>query len=87
MVSTSIRDVVHPYGVKGMVGIADTPEDFVREVEARLAPAPREWLARVDAHLATMSWDLTWGRMKALMDRAAEARAPASGAMAEASAP
>jgi UDP-galactopyranose mutase len=87
VVSTSIRDVVHPYGVTGMVGIADTPEDFVREVEARLSPAPRGWLEQVDAHLATMSWDLTWGRMKALMDRAAEARAPMPTSMAEASAP
>jgi UDP-galactopyranose mutase len=86
VVSTSIRDVVHPYGVKGMVGIADTPEAFVREVEARLTPPPREWLAQVDAHLATTSWDLTWSRMKDLMDRAARGRAPMS-SMTEASAP
>ncbi|HLL53519.1 MAG TPA: glycosyltransferase family 1 protein, partial [Myxococcaceae bacterium] len=60
VVSTSIRDVVRPYGEKKLVRIADTPEDFVREVEASLTMDRAEWLPRVDAFLATTSWDDTW---------------------------
>jgi UDP-galactopyranose mutase len=77
VVSTSIRDVVRPYGEQGLVRIADTPEDFVRACEAALAEDRATWLPRVDAHLATMSWDNTWAGMKALLD-AATARREAS---------
>jgi UDP-galactopyranose mutase len=70
VVSTSIRDVVRPYGDLGLVHIADTPEDFVRACEAALNEDRATWLPRVDAHLASMSWDTTWGGMKALMDAA-----------------
>jgi UDP-galactopyranose mutase len=70
VVSTSIRDVVRPYGELGLVRIADTPEDFVRACEAALAEDRASWLPRVDAHLATMSWDITWSQMKALLDAA-----------------
>ncbi|WNG23841.1 glycosyltransferase family 1 protein [Cystobacter fuscus] len=74
VVSTSIRDVVRPYGEMGLVRIADTPEDFVRACEAALAEEHAAWLPRVDAHLATMSWDSTWSRMKALLDGATRQR-------------
>ena len=74
VVSTSIRDVVRPYGEQGLVQIADEPGDFVRACEAALAQERAEWLPRVDAHLATMSWDSTWARMKVLMDAAAARR-------------
>ncbi|HEX8435664.1 glycosyltransferase family 1 protein [Archangium sp.] len=70
VVSTSIRDVVRPYGELGLVHIADTPEDFVRACEAALAENRAAWLPRVDAHLSTMSWDMTWSQMKALLDAA-----------------
>ena len=70
VVSTSIRDVVRPYGDQGLVRIADTPEDFVRACEAALAEDRATWLPRVDSHLATMSWDNTWAGMKALLDAA-----------------
>jgi glycosyltransferase involved in cell wall biosynthesis len=70
VVSTSIRDVVRPYGDLGLVRIADTPEDFVRACEAALAEDRSTWLPRVDAHLASMSWDTTWAGMKALLDAA-----------------
>jgi UDP-galactopyranose mutase len=75
VVSTSIRDVVRPYGEQGLVRIADTPEDFVRACEAAMTEDRSAWLPRVDAHLATMSWDTTWGRMKALLDAATVRRA------------
>jgi UDP-galactopyranose mutase len=70
VVSTSIRDVVRPYGDLGLVHIADAPEDFVRACEAALTEDRSTWLPRVDAHLASMSWDSTWAGMKALLDAA-----------------
>ena len=74
VVSTSIRDVVRPYGEQGLVRIADTPADFVRACEAALTEDRATWLPRVDAHLATMSWDSTWAQMKDLLDTATEER-------------
>ncbi|WNG14348.1 glycosyltransferase family 1 protein [Cystobacter fuscus] len=74
VVSTSIRDVVRPYGEMGLVRIADTPEDFVRACEEALAENHATWLPRVDKHLTTMSWDSTWSRMKALLDAATRQR-------------
>jgi UDP-galactopyranose mutase len=71
VVSTSIRDVVRPYGEQKLVHIADTPEAFVRACEAALTEERTTWLPRVDAHLATMSWDTTWAHMKVLLDAAA----------------
>jgi UDP-galactopyranose mutase len=71
VVSTSIRDVVRPYGEKGLVEIADTPEDFVAAAERFLDGEPAEtWFASVDAFLARMSWDATFARMQALVDEA-----------------
>jgi UDP-galactopyranose mutase len=71
VVSTSIRDVVRPYGERGLVRIADDPDAFVRAIEACLAEdaAPRR--AAADAFLATRSWDDTWRRMRDLTERAA----------------
>ena len=73
VVSTSIRDVVRPYGENGLVRIADSVDDFVAAVEEALEDPDAEWLARVDAHLARMSWDETWVRMEALVDAAVSA--------------
>lgn len=68
VVSTSIRDVVRPYGQMGFVEIADTPEEFVSACERLLARGhSAEWLAEVDAFLAQTSWDKTWARMTHLM--------------------
>jgi UDP-galactopyranose mutase len=64
VVSTSIRDVVRPYGQKKLVHIADTAEDFVAAAEKAMTEAKDgEWIQRVDAFLADMSWDNTWKRM------------------------
>lgn len=71
VVSTAIRDVVRPYGHKGLVQIADAPEDFVVAVECELHNRRRrQWLAEVDAFLAGDSWDHTWDRMHALLTAA-----------------
>ena len=36
VVSTSIPDVVRPYGDEGLARIADTPDDFVEAIRAAL---------------------------------------------------
>jgi UDP-galactopyranose mutase len=69
VVSTSIRDVVRPYGESGLVRIADSGNEFVAAVEEALAGrGDQDWLERVDSHLAQMSWDETWARMERLID-------------------
>lgn len=68
VVSTSIRDVIQPYGDNGLVAIADTVDDFVAAVAQQLAQGDRaRWLAEVDAFLAGNSWDMTWDRMQRLI--------------------
>jgi glycosyltransferase involved in cell wall biosynthesis len=65
VVSTSIADVVRPYGERGLVRIADSVTDFVAAVEAALAhdgPA-----VEADQFLAGMSWDTTVTRMDRLV--------------------
>lgn len=68
VVSTSIRDVVRPYGELGLVEIADDVDEFVAAVE-RLLETERsdEWLEHVDAFLAKTSWDRTWASMAGLI--------------------
>jgi UDP-galactopyranose mutase len=76
VVSTSIRDVVRPYGDLDLVAIADDPEAFVAAAErslARFGPGEserEEWLRRVDAFLAGGSWDRTFRQMSDLIDGA-----------------
>jgi UDP-galactopyranose mutase len=67
VVSTPIADVVRPYGEKNLVAIASTPADFVAAIEKLMAMDREPWLARVDAHLASMSWDKTWASMASLI--------------------
>jgi UDP-galactopyranose mutase len=68
VVSTSIRDVVRPYGARGLVEIADTPEEFVAAAERLLGgDADEGWLASVDSFLSQMSCYATFERMRALM--------------------
>ncbi|HUP40971.1 MAG TPA: glycosyltransferase [Vicinamibacterales bacterium] len=68
VVSTSVRDVVRPYGEQELVYIADRPEDFIRAIERALEPPPQGWRQRVDAFLSNLSWDRTWSEMSALID-------------------
>ena len=66
VVSTAIRDVVHPYGERGLVRIADHAT-FVRAIDAALAEAPGPRQAAADDLLAKTSWDATWTRMSRLI--------------------
>lgn len=68
VVSTSIRDVVRPYGQQSLARIADSPSEFVSAIDAALAEDAGERQAAADAFLRQMSWDLTWTRMRHLVD-------------------
>jgi len=82
VISTSIKDVVRPYGELKLVEIADTAEDFIRAAEKILARSSdsrsteQEWLARVDAYIGNLSWDKTWSQMSSLIDRVVERKHP-----------
>ena len=69
VVSTSITDVVRPYGIQKLVRIADTADQFVEAITAAMNEdaVSKEWRSRVDDLLATNSWDLTFQRMWKLM--------------------
>ncbi len=82
VVSTSIRDVVRPYGEQGLVQIADTPTAFVAAVEVALDSAPAAWLPAVDAFLAGTSWERTWRRMERLIDGVLASRDAVTSAVA-----
>jgi UDP-galactopyranose mutase len=98
VVSTSIRDVVRPYGEMGIARIADDAPSFVAAAEELMsAGADPDWLARVDTLLAQNTWDRTWARMSELIegvaarrlaaragDRVSKARATSTGAYAAA---
>jgi UDP-galactopyranose mutase len=65
VVSTSIRDVVVPYGEMGLVHIADKPDEFARAIEIALKQKNDTlWLDEVKSFLKKNSWDLTWSNMK-----------------------
>lgn len=75
VVATPLRDVIHPYGVQGLVAIADLPEDFVVAVECELRRDDRRrWQQRVDAFIRENSWDRTWQEMEALISGAVRER-------------
>jgi glycosyltransferase involved in cell wall biosynthesis len=75
VVSTSIRDVVRPYGDRGLVRIADTPVAFVAAIEAATSEDAGTRLKAVDAFLSGTSWDITWQRMWQQVGQAIATRA------------
>jgi glycosyltransferase involved in cell wall biosynthesis len=75
VVSTSIRDVVRPYGDMNLVQIADDPKDFGKAVTIALEQGKdADWRTRTDDYLATISWDLTWQNMVNLMQDRLDAK-------------
>lgn len=75
VVSTSIRDVVRPYGEMGLVRIADTVCDFVKaasEIGMDEYVKDANWLRRVDKFLAQNSWDRTWNEIATIIGEAVE---------------
>ena len=76
VVSTSICDVVSPYGERGLVYIADTVADMVRACNAALREPAEFRRTRADVFLSGMSWDRTWSRTASLLDAATAAVVP-----------
>lgn len=77
VISTSITDVVRPYGDLNIVKIADTAEDFVAATEAifeETASNTPEWQIQVDALLEQTSWDKTWSGMSQLIQQAIQTK-------------
>ena len=74
VVSTPVPDVQQVYGRSGFVEIAATPDAFVSKAEAVMRRERAPWLAGVDAHLATLSWDRTFGIMRDAMQSARDSR-------------
>ncbi|MBW4598097.1 MAG: UDP-galactopyranose mutase [Calothrix sp. FI2-JRJ7] len=70
VVSTSIRDVVRPYGDLNLVRIADSAGEFVLKAEKAMQEdtPTSNWLSRVDAFLEQISWDRTWNSMMQLIN-------------------
>jgi UDP-galactopyranose mutase len=68
VVSTSIRDVVRPYGEGGLVSIADEPGEFAAAIAHAMTPAGRAGVLRAQPLLQTMSWDRTFSEMRAQID-------------------
>jgi UDP-galactopyranose mutase len=63
VVSTSIRDVVNPYGEEGLVWIADTAVEYAIAIDEALASDRAARIAHADSFLSDLSWDRTWAQM------------------------
>jgi UDP-galactopyranose mutase len=74
VISTSIRDVIRPYGELGLVRIADTAEQFVKAAEAAMAEDAKDRIPQADAFLSRLSWDRTWGQMNLKIEDAIAAK-------------
>ena len=74
VVSTSIADVVVPYGRDGLARIADTPDIFTEAIRAALCEPTSRWLPRADAFLSGNSWDATWSRISQHLRTAIDTR-------------
>ena len=73
VISTSITDVVSPYGDMGLVHIADTAEEFIKAAEGILQDKNiSAWKTKVDSYLENISWNETWHDMTALIEEALE---------------
>ena len=77
VVSTPIRDVVRPYGERGLVHVGagrefvEAIDDVLRE---RGTTQERQRREAADAYVASTSWDRTWDQMHALVSDAVERR-------------
>lgn len=76
VVSTSIRDVVTPYGDRDLVRIADDVADFVRACEMAMTEPPEPRRVRADVFLRGTSWDRTWSKTAALLGAVLADRTP-----------
>lgn len=64
VISSSIQDVITPYGDNKLVYIADNAGEFIAAAEEVLSMEDRDlWLSNVDSFLCDNSWDNTWSQM------------------------
>lgn len=71
VVSTTIKDVVRPYGELGLISIADTPDAFSKAIDFELERRKDErWKEKVKSLLSKTSWDLTWSYMSSAIETA-----------------
>jgi UDP-galactopyranose mutase len=70
VVSTSIHDVVRPYGEQGLARIADGTPAFVQACAAAMAEDDVKRITHADLFLRQTSWDRTWARIRSLLDEA-----------------
>jgi UDP-galactopyranose mutase len=64
VVSTSIKDVVRPYGDLGLISIADSAEKYAKAIDFEVRRRDDQaWRKKVDALLSKTSWDATWSYM------------------------
>lgn len=69
VVSTAIRDVVHPYGINKLVHICSKSSDFIDVIELELQSKKKSsWLVSVDRFLHGNSWDSTYSSMHLLIN-------------------
>lgn len=67
IVSTSLKDVVHPYQKQKLVHIADTPHEFGDSIDFAMKEMKLpEWIDRVDHYLKDNNWDNTFSKMSQL---------------------
>ena len=63
VISTAIRDVVHPYADEKLVEIVNSPESAIAALSYLLKMDKTAWLKKVDAFLENISWEDTWSAM------------------------
>lgn len=69
VISSAITDVIHPYAIENLVHIYTNAEEFIALAAAELANKNKtQWLAKVDAFLANISWDDTCNEMMELIE-------------------
>jgi glycosyltransferase involved in cell wall biosynthesis len=68
VVSTPVRDVVTPYGRRGLVEIGDS-ESFIAAVERALATNTGDRAMQIERILLERSWESTWVRMSSILER------------------
>lgn len=79
VVSTPIRDVVQPYGMKKLVHIATSGQEFITAIEKEFQTKNQsEWLEKVDKFLEHNSWDDTYADMRDLINNTVKGKAKIS---------
>jgi UDP-galactopyranose mutase len=70
VISTSIHDVVKPYGESNLVQIADTEDEFAQALQNALVQSKDiAWQLKVTNMLKTNSWDITYDKMRTIVGK------------------